>query len=162
MSRLSIQELSEWSLILYLLMRLLHFTTAPTVLPVACVQQGHCKMMHQHLAALWNIDFIQRSLPYTAEIMKAECFTLDFKQIIIPRRIIPPTDNMGFETPLGLFYQHGLTSVSAWISYCISRKLCEQWSRENGRNVTCTMAHVWHCVFCGLKTLSQISFTKLK
>ena len=51
MSRLSIQESNEWSLVLYLLLqlmfvRLLHFTTAPTLLPAAWVQQGHGKMCY--------------------------------------------------------------------------------------------------------------------
>ena len=65
--------------------------------------------------------------------------------------------------PLGLFYQHGWTSVPAWIDNHISSTVSDeithplpnftQWSRENGRDVTCTMAHLWldDFVFCGVK-----------
>ena len=79
-------------------------------------------------------------------------------------RFVPVSTLIAFHHTLGLFYQHGLTSVPAWIDNHISSNVwdnfCsypspnfEQWSRENGRNVTCIIAHLWPYgfVFCDLK-----------
>ena len=106
-SRLSMQESSEWSLFLYLWVLLLHFTTAHSMVSAAR-GQGHSNMFW--CIQIWQLSELillikgLRHPTRNEEKIEMRTQNVDFKQIILLwslnfLNVISQTDNMDFEPP---------------------------------------------------------------